>query len=198
MAGDPIIRRRSGVPLPTVGRGAPGPTRMEAEHKTMARYSGIRDDLDRRLIALLQSDARQSTMTLAKRLGVARSTVHERLRRLEREGVIKGYSVRLGRDPFHDYTQALALISLAQRQQRSVVERLSKMPEVRVCMTISGECDLFLIVETPRLEDLDAVIDEITSGPGVERCRSYVVLAKKFDWRADDPVPTLAIGKAAQ
>lgn len=142
--------------------------------------------IDRQLIALLQTDARQSTMTLAKRLGLARSTVHERIRRLERDGTIRGYSVRLNRDPFEDYAQAIALLSLAQRQQRMVVDRLSKLPEVKLCYTISGDCDLFLMLETPRLEDLDAVIDEITSSPGVERCRSFIVLAKKLDRRALD------------
>lgn len=151
----------------------------------MTRGRGIRDHVDRKLIAMLQINARQTTMTLAKRLGLARSTIHERLRRLERDGVINGYSVRLGRDPFADYTQAIALLSLAQRQQRSVIERLGRLPEVKLCSTISGDSDLFLIVETPRLEDLDAVIDEITGGPGVERCRSFVVLTKKFDRLVD-------------
>jgi DNA-binding Lrp family transcriptional regulator len=164
----------------------------------MARRSGIRDEHDRQLIALLQADARQATMTLAKRLGLARSTVHERLRRLERDGVIRGYSVRLGRDPFEDYAQAIALLSLAQRQQRAVVERLGRLPEVKVCYTISGDCDLFLLLETPRLEDLDGVIDEIIGIPGVERCRSFVVLAKKFDRRPDDAPPGPTAPKAAE
>src|SRR3546814_8078897 len=68
-------------------------------------------------------------MTLAKRLRLARSTVHERLRRLEKDGVIRGYSIQLGQDPFVAYAQAIALLSIAQRQQRQVVERLSMLPE---------------------------------------------------------------------
>ena len=105
----------------------------------MGRLAGIRDNIDRQLIALLQTDARQSTMTLAKRLGLARSTVYERIRRLEREGTIRGYSVRLNRDPFNDYVQAIALLSLAQRQQRSVVDRLGQLPQVKLCHTNSGD-----------------------------------------------------------
>ena len=81
----------------------------------MAKNGGIRDDIDRKLIGLLQADARQSTMALAKRLGLARSTVHERLSRLEREGIIRGYSVVLARNPFADYTEAVALLSLSTR-----------------------------------------------------------------------------------
>ena len=147
----------------------------------MARAIGVRDDLDRQLLALLQTNARQSTMTLAKRLGLARSTVHERLRRLEKDGTIRGYSIRLGQDPFGAYAQAIALLSIAQRQQRQVVDRLSMLPEVKICATLSGEADLFLLLEAPQLEDLDALLEEIARIPGAERCRAFVLLASKLN-----------------
>ncbi|WP_298722252.1 Lrp/AsnC family transcriptional regulator [uncultured Ferrovibrio sp.] len=147
----------------------------------MGRMIGIRDELDRQLIALLQTNARQSTMTLAKRLRLARSTVHERIRRLERDGIIRGYGLRLGQDPFVEYAQAVALLALSQRQQRQVIDRLGLLPEVKICATISGESDLFLLLEAPRLEDLDAVLDEIVRLPGVERCRPFVFLSQKLN-----------------
>jgi DNA-binding Lrp family transcriptional regulator len=147
----------------------------------MTRFTGIRDDLDRQLIAMLQANARQSTMTLAKKLHLSRSTVHERIRRLERDGVIRGYSLQLGQDPFVDHTQAAALLSLTQRHQLQVVSRLQALPEIKLCASISADADLFLLLEAPRLEDLDALIEEITRIPGVERCRSFVLLASKFD-----------------
>ena len=147
----------------------------------MARAIGVRDDLDRQLLALLQTNARQPTMTLAKRLRLARSTVHERIRRLEKDGIIRGYSIQLGQDPFAAYAQAIALLSIAQRQQRQVVERLALLPEVKICSTISGESDLFLLLEAPQLEDLDALLEEIVHIPGTERCRSFVLLANKVN-----------------
>lgn len=147
----------------------------------MGRMIGIRDELDRQLIALLQTNARQSTMTLAKRLRLARSTVHERIRRLERDGIIRGYGLRLRQDPFVEYAQAVALLALSQRQQRQVIDRLGLLPEVKICATISGESDLFLLLEAPRLEDLDAVLDEIVRLPGVERCRPFVFLSQKLN-----------------
>lgn len=147
----------------------------------MVRAVGVKDDIDRQILALLQSNARQSTMTLAKRLRLARSTVHERIRRLEKDGVIRGYHVRVGQDPFEDYAQAIALLSLAQRQQRQVIERLRLLPEIKICATISGDCDLFLLLEAPRLEDLDALVDEIVASPGVERCRCFIILSQKLN-----------------
>ena len=143
----------------------------------------IRDDLDRRLIALLQTNARESTSNLAKRLGVARSTVHERIARMEKSGLIAGYSVVLSRKPDEDWVQALVMIAVTQRQSRKVVERLRSYPHVTVCLAVNGEFDLSLGVEAPRLEDLDVFLDEIVGIPGVERSQSFIVLAKKFDRR---------------
>jgi DNA-binding Lrp family transcriptional regulator len=147
----------------------------------MPRLTGIRDELDRQLIALLQTNARQSTMTLAKRLRLARSTVHERIRRLERDGVIRGYGVLLGSDPYENHTQAVILLALAQRQQRQVIDRIKLLPEIKLCATIGGEFDLILLAITPQLEDLDALLEEIQKIPGVERCRPLVLLAEKLN-----------------
>lgn len=143
-----------------------------------------RDDTDRKLIALLQADARQATAALGKTLGIARTTVHERLARLERDEVIIGYTALLGRDPTEERAEAIVMLALAQRQQKAVVERLSAFPEVKLCLTVSGDFDLFLLVEAPRLEDLDALLDEVQAVPGVERSRSSIVLTTKFDRRA--------------
>lgn len=147
----------------------------------MTRFIGIRDDLDRQLIAMLQTNARQSTMALAKKLRLSRSAVYERIRRLERDGIIRGYCVQLGQDPFAGHAQAAALLSLSQRLQAQVVGRLERLPEIKLCASISADADLFLLLEAPRLEDLDALMEEIARIPGVERCRSFVLLASKFD-----------------
>lgn len=143
------------------------------------------DEIDRRLVALLQSNARQSTMALAKSLGVARSTVHDRLNRLEKAGAILGYSVVLARDVTGNSAQSIVLLSISQKLQRGVIEALGRLPEIKLCHTMSGEYDLFLLIETPQLEDLDAVIDEVTSISGVTRSQSFILLAKKFDRLAD-------------
>ena len=151
----------------------------------MSWLGKIFDEIDRRLVALLQSNARQSTVELARRLGVARSTVHDRIRRLEKAGAILGYQVVLARDVTGASAQSIVLLSISQQQQRSVIEALGRLPEIKLCHTVSGEYDLFLLIETPQLEDLDAVIDEVTSIAGVTRSQSFILLAKKFDRMTD-------------
>ncbi|MCP5366658.1 MAG: Lrp/AsnC family transcriptional regulator [Hyphomicrobiales bacterium] len=152
----------------------------------------FKDDLDRRLVALLQTNARDSTTNLARRLGVARTTVHERIARLERDGLITGYSVVLSRNPAVERVQALVMLAVRQKQSRQVVDRLRGFPEVKTCLTVNGEYDLFLVVETARLEDLDVVLDEIAEVPGIERTASSIVLASKFDRRYREVAQQLA------
>lgn len=141
---------------------------------------GRRDATDRRILDLLVADARQPTIAIARKLGLPRTTVQERILRLERGGVILGYRAVLTSDPEILRLQSAVLLSIRQRQQGEVVRRLSALPEVKSCFSISGEFDLMLIAEAPLSEDLDAVIDEITSIEAVERSMSLIVLAKKF------------------
>ncbi|OKL43147.1 Lrp/AsnC family transcriptional regulator [Pseudovibrio exalbescens] len=141
----------------------------------------LKDDLDRKLISILQANAREPVSAISRRLNVARSTVQERITRLERTGVISGYTAILGDVHAGQQVQAVVMLSVAQQQSKTLVKQLESYPEIRVCYTISGEFDLFLIVEPSRLEELDDILDEIAEIPGVLRSRSSIVLSKKFE-----------------
>ncbi len=140
----------------------------------------VRDNIDRQLIGLLLANGRESTTNLARMLGVGRTTVHERIARLEKSGLISGYSAVLSQDPFQESTQAMVMLSIIQKKQKDVLENLKSLPEVVSCFTISGDYDLVAMVRAPRVEDVDAVLDEILGFPGVERCRSWIILGKHF------------------
>ncbi|MCT4656585.1 MAG: Lrp/AsnC family transcriptional regulator [Cohaesibacter sp.] len=141
------------------------------------------DELDRKLIRLLQGDARMSTSEIGRRLDVARSTVHERIERLKREGVIDGFTVLLNRDPLETLNRAIVFVEIDPKLQNRIVVRLEEFPEISSCFTVNGAFDLSLIVEMPQLEDLDALLDEIGEIEGVVRTMTNIVLAKKFDRR---------------
>jgi len=139
------------------------------------------DPLDRSLVALLQENARESVANLARRLGVARTTVLARLARLEREQVIAGYGVRLGQDVLDASLQAWVGLTIAPRNGPDLLKRLGKMPEVQLLCAVSGAYDYiaWLRAETPdRLNDL---LDLIGAMPGVERTTTSIVLARKID-----------------
>ncbi|WP_299285632.1 Lrp/AsnC family transcriptional regulator [uncultured Tateyamaria sp.] len=143
----------------------------------------MKDELDRKIIRELQRNARESTSNIAARLDVARSTVHERIARMEKDGVITGYSVVLSRNPSTENVQVMVFIEIKQQETRKILQRISQYSEVRVCLSINGEFDLFVSVEAPRIEDLDIVIDEIGMMPGVLRTKSFVVFGRRFDRR---------------
>lgn len=154
------------------------------------------DPIDRRLLALLQANARESTATLARKLGVARTTVQERIARLQRNGTISGYSVVLRRDPFEQYAEALLLLSVTHRRQKAVVEALRNFPEVKLCQTVSGDYEVLCRIRVVQLEDVQAVMDSIAEIPGIERVRSIIVLSTNFD-RTYAETATLASMQAA-
>ncbi|WP_068316979.1 Lrp/AsnC family transcriptional regulator [Polycladidibacter hongkongensis] len=141
----------------------------------------FKDDLDRKLVAILQSNAREPISSIARKLDVARSTVQERIARLERTGIISGYTAIMGETDSGRKVQALVMLSVAQQQSRELVKQLESFPEIRSCLTISGEFDVFLVVEPDRLEDLDDLLDDIAEIPGVLRSRSSIVLSKRFE-----------------
>jgi DNA-binding Lrp family transcriptional regulator len=142
------------------------------------------DDTDRALIALLQADARLPAADLARRLGVARTTVVARLARLERDGVIVGYTVRLAADAEDAGVQAYVGITVSPRASRTVQLRLQALPELRQLCSVSGEFDFLALLRAPGTARLDALLDEIGQIEGVTRTHTSVVLAVRIDRRA--------------
>ena len=146
-----------------------------------AMSSRMRDVIDRELIALLQDDARRSATEIARILGLARSTIHERIARLEREGVILGYSAIVAPNCDGEVTRALVFVDLLQKQTAQVIGSLSRFPEIIACHSINGPSDIVCWIEVPQLEDLDALLAEISQIRSVEHVTSQVILATKFD-----------------
>ena len=93
---------------------------------------------DEALLSLLREDARASTAQIARRLGLSRTTVQSRIERLQRNGVIAGYTVRLGEDFERDRIRALVMVTVLPKQMPAVVEALRGMPEVRSLRSVSG------------------------------------------------------------
>ncbi len=140
-----------------------------------------RDKLDRALLALLQTNARESSANLARKLGVARTTVVARLDRLERDRVVLGYTVRLREDEGDRGLQAIVGITVRPRSGRDVVRQLSRMPELRQLSTVSGEFDFVAQLRAESAARLDALLDEIGDVEGVLKTTTSVVLARKID-----------------
>ncbi|WP_050523746.1 Lrp/AsnC family transcriptional regulator [Pseudorhodobacter wandonensis] len=139
------------------------------------------DDLDRTILSQLSSDARISVATLARRLKTARSTIQARLERMESNGTIAGYTVKLGAAGRQNRLRASVLLSIEPRTQAACLARLKSMPEVERVFTTSGRFDLLLQVTAPGTQMLDQVLDDIGSMPGVRSSESLIHLSTKID-----------------
>ena len=139
------------------------------------------DETDVKLIALLRANAREPLASLARKLSLARSTVQDRLRRLEKDGVIGGYAVRLTPEHAQRRIFAHVMISADPKAAAQLVGELKKMPEIYKLAAISGTYDLMAEIGAESTERIDAILDAIGHLKGVQRTMSSIVLSVKFE-----------------
>jgi DNA-binding Lrp family transcriptional regulator len=139
------------------------------------------DAIDERLLAALRDNARASTARLARLVGRSRTSVQSRLERLEREGVIVGYSVRVAPEHELGAVRAHVMIKVGPKEARAVTAALKAIPQVRVLHSVSGDVDLIAVAATTSVAEMDEVIDRIGALDGVERTMSSIILSTKFE-----------------
>ncbi|MGJ7507487.1 Lrp/AsnC family transcriptional regulator [Variovorax sp. GT1P44] len=142
------------------------------------------DDIDRHLLSLLQANARESAALLARKLGVARTTIVARIARLERDGVIAGYGVRLGKRLEQAAVRAYCGLSVAPKMGAGVVRALERLPEVEELSAVSGQFDYMVFLRCETNEQLDDLLDRIGLIDGIQQTHTSVVLSRKVDRRS--------------
>jgi DNA-binding Lrp family transcriptional regulator len=138
------------------------------------------DETDRALIVALTENARAPVADLARRTGLARTTVQSRIDRLLDRGMIAGFTLRPGaalRAPI----RATVLISIAPRSAPAVLARLRSMPEVESVHTTSGRVDMIVALGAESTEALDRTLDRIGAVEGVKGSESLIHLSTKID-----------------
>lgn len=135
---------------------------------------------DEALLALLREDARASTAQIARRLGLSRTTVQSRIEKLERSGVIGGYTLRLSDEVERGYIRAYIMITVLPKQMPQVVKALQALAELRELHSVAGSHDLVAVGMAPTVAAMDVLTDHIGALEGVERTTSSIVLSTKF------------------
>lgn len=133
------------------------------------------DDLDHRLIAKLRHNARASIADLAKGLGVSRGTVTNRIEKLEREGVIVGYTLRLRPDAAPDEIHAWTGVAVEGNQQ-GVIRALLGEPGVAVLHDTNGRWDLLAELRVGSLAELSSTLERIRRIKGVSATETSIHL----------------------
>jgi Lrp/AsnC family leucine-responsive transcriptional regulator len=149
----------------------------------------IRIVLDRRdldILKVLQEDARATYAEIAARVGLSPSSVHQRVRKLEGSGVIKGYRAVVDFEALGLYVTALvSLMPLDPKQPDDLPDRVLEFPEVEACHSIAGEANYVLKVRTRTTADLEDLLRRLREKAGVQT-RTTVVLSTPFE---DRPAP---------
>ncbi len=139
------------------------------------------NDKDEALIGLLRQDGRMSVSELARQMAASRTAVQMRLQKLERNGVIEGYAVRLSPRYLQARVRALVLLRFPPARRQEIEQALAKMPSVTALHSISGAYDMAGMVSAASTGILDQVLDEIGCLEGMIETKSSIILATKID-----------------
>ena len=135
------------------------------------------DDTDRELIGLLRDNARLSTVALAAKLRVARATVQNRIARLEKDGTITGYTVRLRPDSEPQRIRAWMSIAVEGNAAPAVIRALRGEPTVGTLHTTHGRWDIVAELRADTLEAFDAVLRTIRQIDGIATTETSILLS---------------------
>ena len=144
-------------------------------------YCGDMEDLDRRIVDLLAKDGRISYTDLGRALGMSTSAVHQRVRRLEQRGVVKGYAAKVDHQALgRQITAFISITPIDPAAPDDIPERLREITAIEECHSVAGDENYILKVrvETPTaLEDLIAQV----RGSAHVSTRTTVVLSTPWE-----------------
>jgi Lrp/AsnC family leucine-responsive transcriptional regulator len=160
------------------------------------------DGVDRRLLLALSRDGRRAGSDLARQLGLSRQAVAERLRDLERRGLVRGY--RADVDPValglgvRAHIRLTLDTRLGAQGEKDVVKRLAANPMVRAVDRVSGE-DCFVVqLVCRRIEDVNGVLAELQKTRAIQSSRTAFVLESLVDKGAFGPLEESLLPEAGQ
>lgn len=138
---------------------------------------------DRELLLLLQENARESIASLARKLGVSRATVQERIQRLETAEIIEGYSVKINKSKLPPGIDAIVMVLIENKAFKDTLKKLEPIPTIRSIYSLSGEWDWALYISAPTLEEFHHTITALNELEGIRSTVSHIVMETKMDRR---------------
>lgn len=131
------------------------------------------DRTDKKILALLTQNARISAAEIGRHISLSRTSVQERITRLETQGVITGYHAQLAADPV---VRAILSVKIADRPCDKALTWLAELEGVQEVQSLSGDIDAIVSCALPDLEALSQLNDRVGASPLISEVRSHVVL----------------------
>ncbi|KIC45908.1 AsnC family transcriptional regulator [Ruegeria sp. ANG-S4] len=136
------------------------------------------DRTNKRILALLQNNARLTATAIGKEIGLSRPAVQDRITAMENQGVIRGYHASLGEAA--QLTHALMFVTIAQRPCAAAIEWLQTLDGVDTVFSLSGEIDAVVSVSVPSTRDLSNLSDRLLGSKYVSAVRTSIVLSRSM------------------
>jgi|SRR5689334_5681304 Lrp/AsnC family transcriptional regulator, leucine-responsive regulatory protein len=141
------------------------------------------EDLDRRILTLLATDGRMSFTDLGKATGLSTSAVHQRVKRLEQRGLIKGYGATIDYDQVgKPLTAFISIRPIDPSQPDDSPERLSGISEIESCWSVAGDESYILKVRVSAPTDLENLLARVRAAANVST-RTTIVLSTPYESR---------------
>jgi Lrp/AsnC family transcriptional regulator, leucine-responsive regulatory protein len=143
----------------------------------------VLDERDLAIIASLQDEARATFAEIGKRVGLAPSSVHDRVRKLEQAGAIRAYRAEIDPQALGLFVTALvSVMPLDPKQPDDLPDRVRELPEVEDCHSVAGDESYILKVRTGTTSDLEDFLRSLREKAGVQT-RTTIVLSTPFEHR---------------
>jgi Lrp/AsnC family leucine-responsive transcriptional regulator len=154
-----------------------------APRKTHAYHGAVLDQRDLDILAVLQEDARATYADIGTRVGLSASSVHQRVRKLEESGAIRGYRAVVDPEALGLFVTALvSVMPLDPKQPDDLPNRVEELPEIEDCFSVAGDENYILKVRTRTTSDLEDLLRRVREKAGVQT-RTTVVLSIPFEQR---------------
>lgn len=134
------------------------------------------DEKDRKILRILVSNSRTPFSKIARELGLSEASIYVRIRKLEKIGVLKGYTASIDLTKLGYSTRALIMLKLSPERYREAISRIKVFPNTIDVYEITGEFHVIIKVVARSNEELSQLIDNLGSIPGVIETRTLYIL----------------------
>ena len=136
------------------------------------------DTLDRMLLQILSTDGGMSFQSIADRLSISKSTVHNRVGKLQEAGIIKGFYALLDPEKLENNMMAISLVRgrYGPKYSQNIGEAISRIRGVWAVYFVMGDVDFIVLIRCRTKKELSGIIEQLTKTEGVERSSTFYVL----------------------
>ena len=139
------------------------------------------DEIDLQIMQMLTANARTPLASVSLHVHLSRNAVRQRIERMERDGVIAGYTVVRGGAAARQVTAIVMIYRADRMRDDRVVAELRRIPEVVRCDVLSGEYDLFVTLQADSMDRIGQIWEQVAAIPGVANTVTAVSLARAID-----------------